>query len=46
MAKETKKTFSGKTKDLTFDVFDEKVLKPGAGRHSVTTMLRVYGAIH
>jgi hypothetical protein len=26
MAKETKETFSGKTKDQTFDVFDEKVL--------------------
>jgi hypothetical protein len=26
MAKETKETFSGKLKDLTFDVFDEKVL--------------------
>jgi hypothetical protein len=26
MAKETKETFSGKTKDQTFEVFDEKVL--------------------
>ncbi len=26
MAKETKETFSGKTKDLTFNAFDEKVL--------------------
>ena len=26
MAKETKDTFSGKSKDQTFDVFDEKVL--------------------
>ncbi len=26
MAKETKETFSGKTKDQTFDEFDEKVL--------------------
>jgi hypothetical protein len=26
MARETKETFSGKLKDLTFDVFDEKVL--------------------
>jgi uncharacterized protein YuzB (UPF0349 family) len=26
MAKETKETFSGKPKDQTFDVFDEKVL--------------------
>ena len=26
MAKETKETFSGKTKDQSFEVFDEKVL--------------------
>ena len=26
MAKESKETFSGKLKDLTFEVFDEKVL--------------------
>ena len=26
MAKETKETFSGKSKDLSFEVFDEKVL--------------------
>ncbi len=26
MANETKETFSGKTKDQTFDIFDEKVL--------------------
>ena len=26
MAKETKKTFSGETKDQSFEVFDEKVL--------------------
>ena len=26
MAKETKETFSGKTKDQTFETFDEKVL--------------------
>jgi hypothetical protein len=45
MAKESKEAFSGKLKDLTFEVFDEKVLTC-AGSNLGTSTLRVYGAMN
>ena len=38
MAKETKETFSGKTKDQTFDVFDEKVPNFEKGQLAIVLM--------